>query len=175
MAKNPDLANMYHSKLNSMHAMEEQLKDTEAEMMKASQHFVGGNQPETFAKVVVECMDKCYPGEADLVVARAVLLYLSLGNLRDVNRLWDSVRQRLSDSSQELPDTPLLHLIKFLLLTCGTCYALSVVSLRCGAGQATGLGSPGRGWRGRDGGVENVGNDGNDGNRDAREGGAIMV
>ncbi|XP_073394051.1 protein GET4-like [Physcomitrium patens] len=102
--------------------------------MKASQHFVGGNQPETFAKVVVECMDKCYPGEADLVVARAVLLYLSLGNLRDVNRLWDSVRQRLSDSSQELPDTPLLHLIKFLLLTCGTCYALSVVSLRCGAG-----------------------------------------
>ncbi|XP_024388542.1 protein GET4 [Physcomitrium patens] len=87
------------------------------ETMKASQHFVRGNQPETFAKVVVECMDKCYPGEADLVVARAVLLYLSLGNLRDANRLWDSVRQRLSDSSQELPDTPLLHFIKFLLLT----------------------------------------------------------
>jgi len=30
MAKNPDLANKYHSKLNSMHAMEEKLKDTEA-------------------------------------------------------------------------------------------------------------------------------------------------
>lgn len=30
MAKNPDLANKYHSKLNSMHAMEEKLKDGEA-------------------------------------------------------------------------------------------------------------------------------------------------
>ncbi len=30
MAKNPDLANKYHSKLNSMHAMEEQLKSIEA-------------------------------------------------------------------------------------------------------------------------------------------------
>lgn len=30
MAKNPDLANKYHSKLNSMHAMEEKLKDSEA-------------------------------------------------------------------------------------------------------------------------------------------------
>lgn len=29
MAKNPDLANKYHSKLNSMHAMEEKLKDSE--------------------------------------------------------------------------------------------------------------------------------------------------
>ncbi|KAG0623105.1 hypothetical protein M758_3G148600 [Ceratodon purpureus] len=87
------------------------------EMMKASQHFVRGNQPEAFAKVVVECMNKCYPSEADLVIARAVMLYLSLGNLRDANRLWDSVRQRLSDSSQDFPDSPLLHFVKFLLST----------------------------------------------------------
>lgn len=87
------------------------------EMTKVSQHFVRGNHPETFAKVVVDCMDKCYSGEADLVVARAILLYLSLGNLRDANRLWDSVKQTLSDNFQELPDTPLLQFIKFLLLT----------------------------------------------------------
>ncbi len=30
MAKNPDLANKYHNKLNSMHAMEEKLKSSEA-------------------------------------------------------------------------------------------------------------------------------------------------
>lgn len=87
------------------------------EMMKASQHFVRGNQPDAFAKVVVECMNKCYPSEADLVIARAVLLYLSLGNLRDANRLWDSVKQRLSGSSQEFPNSPLLHFVKFLLST----------------------------------------------------------
>lgn len=45
------------------------------------------------------------------------MLYLSLGNLRDANRLWDSVKQTLSDNFQELPDTPLLQFIKFLLLT----------------------------------------------------------
>lgn len=96
-------------------------------MLKVSQHFVRGNQPETFAKVVVDCMSKvllrtlnlkpvspnamnllqvfdlsllviglfldkqsivilvlllmtffvrlqCYASEADLVIARAVLL-----------------------------------------------------------------------------------------------------
>jgi len=88
-----------------------------AEIMKASQHFVRGSQPEVFAKVVIECIDKCYPGEADLVIARAVLLYLSLGNLRDANRLWDAIKQRLDGSSQDWQDTPLLHFIKFLLLT----------------------------------------------------------
>lgn len=46
-----------------------------------------------------------------------VCRYLSLGNLRDANRLWDSVKQTLSDNFQELPDTPLLQFIKFLLLT----------------------------------------------------------
>jgi len=87
------------------------------EILKVSQHFVRGNQPETFARVVVECMSQCYPSEADLVIARAVLLYLSLGNLRDANCLWDSVRQRLSDNSEAFPDSPLLHFVKFLLST----------------------------------------------------------
>jgi hypothetical protein len=45
------------------------------EMYKASQYFVRGSHPETFAKAVVQWMHQCYPGEADLVVARAVLLY----------------------------------------------------------------------------------------------------
>ncbi|CAK9216595.1 unnamed protein product [Sphagnum troendelagicum] len=87
------------------------------EMYKASQYFVRGSHPETFAKAVVQWMHQCYPGEADLVVARAVLLYLSLGNLRDANLLWDAVKQSLSDSSKEFPDTPLMHFIRFLLST----------------------------------------------------------
>jgi hypothetical protein len=42
---------------------------------------------------------------------------LSLGNLRDANLLWDAVKQSLSDSSKEFPDTPLMHFIRFLLST----------------------------------------------------------
>ncbi|BBM98369.1 golgi to ER traffic protein 4 [Marchantia polymorpha subsp. ruderalis] len=84
------------------------------ELGKASIHFLRGNCPEAFASAVVDCMSKCYQGEADLVVARAILQYCSLGNLRDANILWSKVKEACSD---KLPDTPLLHFIKFLLQT----------------------------------------------------------
>ncbi|KAL2623427.1 hypothetical protein R1flu_003632 [Riccia fluitans] len=84
------------------------------ELGKASVHYLRGNCPEAFASAVVDCMSKCYPGEADLVVARAVLQYCALGNLRDANILFNRIRDTCSDN---LPDSPLLHFIKFLLQT----------------------------------------------------------
>lgn len=87
------------------------------EMVKVSQHFVRGNQPELYAKIVVDCMHQCYPSEGDLVIARAIFLYLTLGNLRDANRLYDAVKRRLTDNSEEFPDSPLMHFVKFLLAT----------------------------------------------------------
>ncbi|KAL3685838.1 hypothetical protein R1sor_003860 [Riccia sorocarpa] len=84
------------------------------ELGKASVHFLRGNCPEAFASAVVDCMNKCYAGEADLVVARAVLQYCVLGNLRDANILFNRVRDTCGD---KLPDRPLLHFIKFLLQT----------------------------------------------------------
>ncbi|KAE8702574.1 putative apyrase 1-like [Hibiscus syriacus] len=59
----------------------------------------------------------CYPGEDDLAIERAVLMYLSMGNLRDANYLMDELK-RLADS-QELyfPESDLIQFITLLLLT----------------------------------------------------------
>lgn len=43
--------------------------------------------------------------------------YLALGNLRDANRLYDAVKRRLTDNSEQFPDSPLMHFVKFLLAT----------------------------------------------------------
>lgn len=85
------------------------------EMGKVSLHFVRGNHPETHAAALVDYIQKCGPEEADLVVARGVLLYLSSGNLRDANRLMYEVKHGLSN--EDFPNTPLMHFIKYLLLT----------------------------------------------------------
>lgn len=85
---------------------------------RASQHFIRGRHPEVFAMALVDCMSQCFPGEADLVIARGVLQYLGLANLRDANRLWDETKKLVAEKkSVQYPDTPLMHFIRFLLLT----------------------------------------------------------
>lgn len=81
---------------------------------KVSLYFVRGSHPESYAAALVDCL-KQYDEEADLVVARAVLLYLSLGNLRDANRLVHELKHGLKD--QAFPNTLLMRFIKYLLLT----------------------------------------------------------
>jgi hypothetical protein len=84
------------------------------EFSRASLYYIRGDCPEAFSQAVVDCMDKCYPCEVDLVVARAILQYLTLGYLKDANILWDKVKDA---APEKFPDSPLLHFVKFLLQT----------------------------------------------------------
>jgi len=73
--------------------------------------YIRGDNPEEFAKVLLTWLRKGYPGEYDLFLARAVLLYLSTANLRDANEVFTFVTQSLKIN------TPLVNFIRFLLLT----------------------------------------------------------
>lgn len=89
----------------------------ELDMSRISLHFVRGNNPEKFASTLVNFMGKCYPGEDDLAIARAVLMYLSLGNLRDANYLMDEVKKQVESKELEYPESDLTEFIDYLLLT----------------------------------------------------------
>ncbi|XP_068642533.1 protein GET4-like isoform X1 [Aristolochia californica] len=89
----------------------------EMDMTKVSLHFVRGNHPEKFASTLVNFMGKCYPGEDDLAIARAVLMYLSLGNMRDANFLLDEVRKQLKIKDLGFPRSDLIKFILYLLQT----------------------------------------------------------
>ncbi|KAH7677714.1 Golgi to ER traffic protein 4 [Dioscorea alata] len=46
----------------------------ELDMAKVSAHFVRGNNPGKFVDILMNFMGKCYPGEDDLAIARAILM-----------------------------------------------------------------------------------------------------
>ena len=48
-------------------------KSLEVDMVKVTNHFVRGNNPKKSAATLVNFMGKCYPGEDDLAIARAIL------------------------------------------------------------------------------------------------------
>ncbi|KAI5068942.1 hypothetical protein GOP47_0015243 [Adiantum capillus-veneris] len=87
----------------------------ELELNKASPHFVRSGQPEKYAKALIEYMNEWDREEMDLTLARSVLLYLTLGNLKDANRLVNEVRRGLGEKNY--PNSPLMQFIKYLLLT----------------------------------------------------------
>ncbi|KAL8159832.1 hypothetical protein V2J09_001369 [Rumex salicifolius] len=89
----------------------------EVDMAKASYHFVRGKSPEKFAATLVNFMAQCYPGEDDLAIARGVLMYLSLGNMRDANYLMDEVKKLLDSKNEEFPESDLIQFIIYLLQT----------------------------------------------------------
>ncbi|KAF8402572.1 hypothetical protein HHK36_010658 [Tetracentron sinense] len=89
----------------------------ELEMAKVSFHFVRGNNPKKFASTLINFMGKCYPGEDDLAIARAVLTYLSLGNLRDANFLMDEVIKQVEAKKIDFPHSDLIQFIIYLLQT----------------------------------------------------------
>lgn len=78
----------------------------------AQNHFIRGSDPEAYAEILIEWAKTGYPSEFDLYIARAVLMYLCLSNLKDANIVFEKYVQ-LQD--KEI-DTPLLHFIMFLLL-----------------------------------------------------------
>ncbi|PKU86947.1 Golgi to ER traffic protein 4 homolog [Dendrobium catenatum] len=89
----------------------------ELDMAKVTVHFVRGNNPEKFASTLTNFMGKCYPGEDDLAIARAVLMYLSQGNLRDANKLMGELRKQLKAKQQTLPNSDLIQFVVYLLET----------------------------------------------------------
>ncbi|KAF9676723.1 hypothetical protein SADUNF_Sadunf08G0032600 [Salix dunnii] len=89
----------------------------EPDMTTVSYHFVRGNNPKKFASALVNFMGKCYPGEEDLAVARAILMYLSMGNLRDANFLMDELKKHAQYKEHDLPQSDLIQFINYLLPT----------------------------------------------------------
>ncbi|KAH9325686.1 hypothetical protein KI387_005864, partial [Taxus chinensis] len=86
------------------------------DMVKASKYFVNGSHPKSFAIALIDFTDKCYPGEADLAIARGVLMYLASGDLRNANHLMGELKEHSRTKEIELPNTPLLQFVKYLLL-----------------------------------------------------------
>ncbi|PHU09140.1 hypothetical protein BC332_21000 [Capsicum chinense] len=89
----------------------------EVDMVKVSFHFVRGRNLKKFASTIINFMGKCYPGEDDLAIARAILMYLSLGNLRDANKLMDEVEKEMQSKNLDFPLSELMQFVNYLLLT----------------------------------------------------------
>ncbi|OIW06556.1 hypothetical protein TanjilG_03950 [Lupinus angustifolius] len=64
-----------------------------------------------------ESPEVCYPGEDDLAIARAVLRYLCLGNLKDANILMGEIKKQAESTEVQFPQTDLMQFIIFLLQT----------------------------------------------------------
>ncbi|XP_028782627.1 Golgi to ER traffic protein 4 homolog [Neltuma alba] len=89
----------------------------EVDMARVTNHFVRGNNPKKFASILVDFMGKRYPGEDDLAIARAVLRYLSSGNLRDANILMEEIKNEVASKEIKFPQTDLMQFVNFLLQT----------------------------------------------------------
>ncbi|KAH0856516.1 hypothetical protein HID58_084777 [Brassica napus] len=85
----------------------------ELDMVRISRHFVRAEDPEKFASMLINFMGRCYPGEDDLAIARAVLMYLSMGNMKDANILMDEIKKQ----AETLSESDLLQFITYLLET----------------------------------------------------------
>ncbi|PNT17968.1 hypothetical protein POPTR_010G217400v4 [Populus trichocarpa] len=89
----------------------------ELDMTRVSYHFVRGNNPKKFASTLVNFMGKCYPGEDDLAIARAILMYLAMGNLRDANFLMDELKKHAQYKEHDLHRSDLIQFVNHLLPT----------------------------------------------------------
>nr|XP_025621266.1 Golgi to ER traffic protein 4 homolog isoform X2 [Arachis hypogaea] len=89
----------------------------EADIGKVTYHFTRGNDPKKFASTLVNFLGKCYPGEDDLAIARAVLRFLCQGNLRDANLLVEEVKTQIESTEIEFPKSELMQFITYLLQT----------------------------------------------------------
>jgi len=85
----------------------------EKDFGKAAKHFLRSDNPERFSEMLAEWSSVVYLSERDLVIARAVLQYLSLSNLKDANIVY----QKFLKLSPNFPQTPLINYIRFLLMT----------------------------------------------------------
>lgn len=78
----------------------------------AQKHYLRSNDPEGFANMLIQWGEEVYPSEKDLLITRAVLMYLCLQNLKDANIIYSLFKNRYPAL-----DTPLFNYTRFLLLT----------------------------------------------------------
>ncbi|XP_057872822.2 protein GET4 isoform X1 [Cryptomeria japonica] len=105
------------AELHDMLAQYISSQSPELDFAKASKYFVNGSHPKAFAVALVDFSEKSYIGEADLAIARGILMYLVSGDLRDANCLMDELREQSTLKEIVLPSTPLLQFVEYLLLT----------------------------------------------------------
>ncbi|KAK7268189.1 hypothetical protein RIF29_20880 [Crotalaria pallida] len=89
----------------------------EVDMNRVTYHFVRGNDPKKFASTLVNFLGKCYPGEDDLAITRAVLRYLCLGNLKDANVFMEEIKKQVESAEVQFPQTDMTQFASFLLQT----------------------------------------------------------
>jgi len=82
----------------------------------AQRYYLRSNKPDEFSEVIIKWAKYGYPNERDLFIARAVLQYLCIGNIRDSNQLFNTFIKNYSPA-EELPQTPLMNFLRFLLAT----------------------------------------------------------
>ena len=96
-------------------------------------HYLFAEQSDEFADVLLEWSVKGRRSERDLFLARACLRLLCLENLGDANRVYDRYMERFKETHaaggggggggdgaqqvKQLEESPLLHFVKFLMLT----------------------------------------------------------
>jgi len=79
----------------------------------AQRHYIKAHQPREYALMLVAWAHSGYKSEQDLFLARGVLLYLGVGNLKDAKVVY----QIFVDSLPSFQATPLVNFLKLLLLT----------------------------------------------------------
>jgi tetratricopeptide (TPR) repeat protein len=88
---------------------------------KAQKYFLRSAVPKEFASMLTEWSLKANPSERDLFIARAVLQYLAIGNLKDANIVFEEFLSLMDKNPQyeqkSFPRTPLINYIRFLLMT----------------------------------------------------------
>ncbi|GKA95932.1 Golgi to ER traffic protein 4, partial [Tanacetum coccineum] len=81
----------------------------EPDMARVCFHFSRGRNPNRFASTLVNFMGKCYPGEDDLAIARAVLI--------DANNLMEEIDKLAGAKELDFPESELMRFINYLLQT----------------------------------------------------------
>jgi len=77
---------------------------------KAQAHFLRGDEPTAFSEMLSQWSAQGYASEQDLFLARAVLGYIVLKNLRDANTVYECTLRTVREQ------TPMHNFLKFLLL-----------------------------------------------------------
>ncbi|CAI5740694.1 unnamed protein product [Peronospora destructor] len=89
---------------------------TAEEFSNALKHFLHAENPQELAEMLFQWSTLGYPSESDLYLTRAVLQLLSLENLRDANKVYESYVTKCNSAGRPV-DLPLFNFTRFLLLT----------------------------------------------------------
>ncbi|CAH0489146.1 unnamed protein product [Peronospora farinosa] len=89
---------------------------TAEEFSNAMKHFLHAENPQELAEMLFQWSTLGYPSESDLYLTRAVLQLLSLENLRDANKVYDSYVTKCKSAGRPI-DLPLFNFTRFILLT----------------------------------------------------------